>query len=707
MTIENFDWKAAEAELNGDRAEVETIAPDEDYIDAAAVPVDDAEAHRAWNAPEADRRAPILPAWVLSRSGLAAELTRFGKLVAYRCAYHGVRLPLYGARLAAWSPVGTARVVGAVWRWASDAEGRPIRSDAVTAHDYAAYQGLVRLRDRHVRFRGALTITGALGLTGAGLYLGFGAPDPLAWSALGGTVAALGLAGKPADKPLVTRAVVKVKLRPLTSPMVEKALSRIGIAALTAIAKGGEGIHWPEPISRDGSGWRAVIDLPAGTTAVEVIDRRDKLAAALARPLGCVWPEGQSDVHPGRLVLWVGDTDLADAKAVAWPLAKGGTVDLFAPFPLGVDPRGKAVTADLMYTNWLVGSIPGMGKTFLVKLPVLAAGLDARAEVQVFELKGTGDLAFAEQYATRYASGADDEEIEAALIALRDLRAECKRRARIIKGLPRDLCPENKVTPELASRKGLGLHPLVVAIDECQELFSHPEYGKEAAELAEKVVKLGRALGVILLLATQRPDKDSLPTGVSANVGTRACLRVMGQVENDMILGTSAYKNGIRATMFTKRDRGVFYLVGAADAALIVKGAFVDGPAADRIAARARALRIERGTLAGHAAGEATATAAAPAHHVLDDLAAVWPGGEANVWNTVLVDRLAELRPEVYGQWTGLADTAKTEALTAAVKPYGLSTKGVGRRVGGEVVNRRGLNRGDLDKAREGRTGGR
>ncbi|WP_051326308.1 hypothetical protein [Glycomyces tenuis] len=391
---------------------------------------------------------------------------------------------------------------------------------------------------------------------------------------------------------------------------------------------------------------------------------------------------------------------------MTWPLVKSGTVDLFRPFPIGIDPRGQAVTGELMFTNWLIGSIPGMGKTFLLMLPVLAAGLDERAEVQVFELKGTGDLAFAEQYATRYASGFDDEEIEAALIALRDLRAECKRRVRIIKNLPRDLCPENKVTPELASRKDLGLHPLVVAIDECQELFSHPEYGKEAAELAEKIVKLGRALGVILLLATQRPDKDSLPTGVSANVGTRACLRVMGQVENDMILGTSAYKNGVRATMFTKRDRGVFYLVGAADEPLIVKGAFVDGPKGEAIAARARALRIARGTLAGHAAGETT-EAAKPAHDLLDDLAAVWPAGEANVWNAELVDRLAVLRPEVYGPWAALADEDKTEQLTGAVKPYGLASKGVFRRIEGKAVNRRGLARADLDTARGGRSGGR
>ena len=62
------------------------------------------------------------------------------------------------------------------------------------------------------------------------------------------------------------------------------------------------------------------------------------------------------------------------------------------------------------------------------------------------------------------------------------------------------------------------------------------------------IIKIGPAFGVMLDLATQRPDGKSLPTGVSSNVGLRFCLKVMDQTENDMVLGTSAYKNGIRAT---------------------------------------------------------------------------------------------------------------------------------------------------------------
>ncbi len=64
------------------------------------------------------------------------------------------------------------------------------------------------------------------------------------------------------------------------------------------------------------------------------------------------------------------------------------------------------------------------------------------------------------------------------------------------------------------------------------------------------------------VLATQRPDAKSLPTAISASAVLRMCLKVMGQTENNMVLGTSAYKNGVRATMFAFTDKGICYFTG-------------------------------------------------------------------------------------------------------------------------------------------------
>ena len=127
---------------------------------------------------------------------------------------------------------------------------------------------------------------------------------------------------------------------------------------------------------------------------------------------------------------------------------------------------------------------------------------------------------------------------------------------------------------------------------------------REFEAICTDLVKRGPALGIVLILATQRPDAKSLPTGISANAVLRLCLKVMGQVENDMVLGTSAYKNGTRATMFAFSDKGICYFAGEGDAPRIVRGFYIDAPAAEKIALRARAIRAAAGTLTGHAAGE-------------------------------------------------------------------------------------------------------
>lgn len=674
MSSQQFDWEAYEHELS-----------DAD----TGVPVDSAPDLPVRDKPRRESRAPVIPSWLKSKRALASTLRWGIGYAGHAAGFHAVRLPVYGGKLIVRSPRGFGRTVRLWWRWTWDAEGAPVRYAAVRREDASEYLKLSSQRDNRVRLRLFVQLPVLIGLSCAGLWL---AGQPTWQHLILGFITLLGFgaAGATADKPLLERAVTTFRAPKLTSNVVEKALSVLGIAGISqALAKNPRAIGFAAPITRDGPGWRADIDLPAGVTAADVIDRRDKLASGLGRPLGCVWPGSAHDIHPGRLVLWVGDQDVATARQPAWPLARSGAVDVFKAFPFGTDPRGRTVNLEIVFTNLLIGSIPGVGKTFSLRIPLLAAALDPTAELWIYELKGTGDLDPLAKVAARFASGADDDTVEAALQALRDLRKECQRRAEVIKKLPKTVCPENNVTRQLASQRNLGLHPLVVAIDECQELFSHSEFGKEAGELAEKVIKLGRALGVILKLATQRPDAKSLPTGISANVGTRFCLRVMGQMENDMILGTSMYRNGVRATMFTRKDKGVGYLVGAADDAQIVRTFYVDGPAAERICQRARDAREAAGTLAGQAIGQQIPR---QRHTLLDDLMTAWPGSEEKAWSESLIEGLSQLSAEAYRGWTA-------EQLAAALKPYGIETVQIGRRIDGKTINRRGITREHLTKA--------
>src|SRR6266540_982453 len=143
--------------------------------------------------------------------------------------------------------------------------------------------------------------------------------------------------GAPSDRPrLLDTAVVTAQAPRLTSDMVSRALSVLGVAGINqALAKDPRGaITFPSPITRDGPGWRADVDLPPGVTVGDVVDRRDRLASGLRRPLGCVWPEGDPGAHEGRLILWVGDRDLSKAGRCAgsW----------HAPAPTTCSPRSPS-----------------------------------------------------------------------------------------------------------------------------------------------------------------------------------------------------------------------------------------------------------------------------------------------------------------------------------------------------------------------------
>ncbi|MQA14428.1 MAG: cell division protein FtsK [Pseudonocardiaceae bacterium] len=655
----------------------------------------------------ADRHRPVLPAWARSR----AELVTTGRWVsahyAHVAGYHALRTPKYATTLGLRAPVGATRAVTGATRWVFDFEGLPVRHAAVRREDAELYLRLSRQRDMRVRLRALLAIPALLAaviVAVAGWHATPGWAHVLALAAL---AAVAGAFGAPADRRgVLDTAVVSTKAAKLTSEIVTRALLSLNIAQINQTVSKGGGVTFPAPIVRDGPGWRAEVDLPFGVTATDVLERRDKLASGLRRPLGCVWPEPAHAEHTGRLVLWVGDQDMSQAKPITWPLAKHGSADLFKPVTFGTDPRNRPVDVQLMFNNVLIGAMPRFGKTFAMRVLLLAAALDPSAELRCFEFKGTGDLEAAEKVAHHYASGVDDDTLASCVASLEEVHTDLARRARVIQGLPKTVCPENKVTPQLAARADLRLHPLVVYIDECQELFSHKTHGARAGELCEAIIKRGPALGVVLVLATQRPDKDSLPTAVSANVGIRLCLRVMGQVENDMVLGTSAYRNGIRATTFTARDKGIGYLVGVADDPQIVRSCFIDRPTADRIGDRARGLRDAAGTLTGHAAGldTRTATTGGPGSDtLLSDILAVVPADEERVWSENVVARLAAHRPETYAGW-------KAEQLAAALRPHGVRTGQVWGLPdgGGRQANRRGIDRAHVTAAHtdSNRTGG-
>lgn len=642
-----------------------------------------------------EKRRPILPPWLKDRTEFSTTARHTSARLGYASLYHGLRLPWYGIQLTAMAPRGACRFIRETNRWLWDREAAPLRDHAVRTEDVDEYLHLARLRGNRVRLRGLVTIVATVFGLGFAIWLYVMAPAFL-WVFAAGGVLTLGYFGQQPDAPVIGPAVMRTELQKLTGTIVLRALGAINDSRINAALKdfgnkAAHGMGFTSEICRDGPGYRAVIDLPFGVTPDDVIEKREALASGLRRKLGCVWPSGDTeslDGHEGRLILWVGDRPMNATTKPPWPLLKDGQVDLFKPVVFGNDYRMSPMTVTLMFAAIVIGSIPRMGKTFLLRLFLLICALDPRAALYAFDFKGTGDLGALETVCHRYRAGDEPEDIEYVLHALREIKEELRRRAKVIRSLPRSRCPESKVTPELASDKSLGLHPIVVGLDECQVPFEDEKYGAELESICTDITKRGPALGIIGLFATQRPDAKSLPPGISANAVLRFCLKVMNHQANDMVLGTGAYKSGIKATMFSRSDRGICWMSGEGDDPRIVSSAFIDANGAETVVARARKLREEYGNITGHAIGEGpTATIGMD---ILGDVLKVVVHSEEQVWNERVAGRLAMLRPDVYEGWTAAN-------VTAALKPWAVTIRDVwGETDEGEKATRRGFRRADV-----------
>lgn len=647
--------------------------------------------HRGDHAP-----LQVLPEWATSPEVFLAAAYREAKFVASWVGHHGVRLPfVYLPKFLARAGVGFGLCVRNLSRWVTDAENQATRAALMLGvRGTAEWKTLRKEHANGVRARlGGLAAAGfTSGVAGVTLHTYTG-PAGLTTAAVTAGAAALtafGVIGtKRAGKPIVEAREGDVPK--LTVDVVTDALLTLGLGSMGEAKRGNAEIKVLRIFPTTG-GVEIHIDLPPGATAADVIERKDRLASALRRPQDTVWPEGNPKAHPSRLNLFIADKGLSERDVAQWKYRAKGETNVFESFVIGEDQRGRPVSTTLMYNNGIIGGLPGMGKTFLLRVLILGAALDPRTELHIHELKGTGDLLPLAPIAHVCRSGDDLDDLKALHADLLAVKAEMRRRAKIIRELPRDVAAESKVTDDLAAvGNPYGFKPLLFVIDESQLAFTYDSLGDEITAAVEDITRRGRALGIMMWLATQRPNKDAIPTGISALLSLRMCLRVGDQTTNDMVLGTSMYKAGHRATIFSQEDKGIALMAGEKSDPQLVRGAFVDGSAADKIVERARAIREAKGLLTGMAAGDI----AVDTDHstILDHLLAVWPENDpewtnGKIWSDVLAERLAESKPALYEGWDATQ-------VNAAAKRHGITAKSVKR---GTNV-RRGLVRTDVVEA--------
>ncbi|GLY70898.1 cell division protein FtsK [Amycolatopsis taiwanensis] len=385
-----------------------------------------------------------------------------------------------------------------------------------------------------------------------------------------------------------------------------------------------ETLRLVERAMRVGDGWAVTVDLPATRKAADVIKNREALASALAVDEVQLIVERVrgNGGHAGRVALWVADEDPYATPPLRTPLLGVEQWDAWRPVPFGRDARNRRIDLPLVWTSLLVGAIPRQGKTFAARLAAAGLILDPYTRLYVADFKAGKDWDAAAKVAHRFMSGDETEHVLALRDWLIELVGEVQGRYRRMRDLDDETCPESKITPAMSRDTTLNMPITAIFIDEVQVPLEDRTpveaqgkkltAGEYIGELLTWLAKKGPAAGIVLVLATQRPDSKTIPSGLRAVLGSRFALRVMDWRDSNIVLGEQMNTRGYDSSRLLPSHKGVGILrpdgdtqAGADVLAITVRTYYMPNDDWQTICQQGRALREAAGTLAGHAAGEA------------------------------------------------------------------------------------------------------
>ena len=98
---------------------------------------------------------------------------------------------------------------------------------------------------------------------------------------------------------------------------------------------------------------------------------------------------------------------------------------------------------------------------------------------------------------------------------------------------------------------------------------------EEFSRLLRDVVARGRAAGVIVIAATQRPSVDIIPTSLRDLFGYRLAFRCTTEISSDIILGHGWAKAGYDASKIAPEDLGVGWLRAEGGVPVRIKSALL------------------------------------------------------------------------------------------------------------------------------------
>jgi hypothetical protein len=330
----------------------------------------------------------------------------------------------------------------------------------------------------------------------------------------------------------------------------------------------------PVTISSIPSGDLLRVKIPAGSNTGLLAAEADTIAAYLG--VREVRVERDRDNARFASVRVVACDPLSGGPSVLWRNLDALRLSVWEAIPVGIDEDGEVVWLSLPEHHVLYGGEPGAGKSVAVSAVVATAALDPSVVLWLLDGKLV-ELAVWKNCAHRFVGADVGEAIE----VLKELVGVVDERLGLL---------QERRKRKVERGDGLALHVLVV--DELAYYCRKPRpHGPEFTALLTDLVARGRAAGVIVVAATQKPSHDVIPTSLRDLFSFRWALRCSTRDASDTILGTGWATAGYSAATIDAADRGVGFLLHEGGRPVRLKSCHLSDAELEVLAARAEALR--------------------------------------------------------------------------------------------------------------------
>jgi DNA segregation ATPase FtsK/SpoIIIE, S-DNA-T family len=268
----------------------------------------------------------------------------------------------------------------------------------------------------------------------------------------------------------------------------------------------------------------------------------------------------------------------------------GPPLSMFDPLFLGIDEFGAPVYIELPYHNLLAAGEPGGGKSGLLNTIAAHAALSENTRLVLFDGKLV-ELGMWEDVADEFVG----PDIDHAITTLRRLQTVMNNRYAWLRAHnKRKIARTDRLSVIVAMVDEIAYYSATVGTEQQQ---------KEFAALLRDLVARGRAAGVIVVAATQRPSFDIIPTSLRDIFGYRAAFRCTTSNSSNIILGQGWAEQGYNANDIAPTNQGAAYLLAEGGTPRRVKVAYLTDAQITAIADYAAWIRRPHGLATPAAAG--------------------------------------------------------------------------------------------------------